>query len=298
MIKELLARGIAHAADSKQGFIQLARNLTAIAETAYTRRDLHTLKEASDLLIALPVPRAQNVGIWYLSTVQRWERQFTEAAGNLEKLLADPDGAPGLRARAFQALGAIQHVSGSFDLARQLYIESARYIRRESPRDAVIFADSVILHSLLLSNEGDSRQALRELLSIQNIIEVTSNPLLQPTYYNNIAVELLQLGKVSEARHYSQVACQSPLAFAYPEWKETALEIEQRTAKREAVAVAVLPEPEHQKRPAQPKYLLIVLRFSPPARVIRPVAFRQRVTCSNPTVALVALVARIRAPSF
>ena len=82
----------------------------------------------------------------------------------------------------------------------------------------------------------------------------------------------------------------------YPQRKETALEIEQHTARRNIVAVAA--PSALRKRPAQPKDLPVVLQFPLPVRDARPVAFLQRVTCKNPTVALVVPVARIRAPSF
>jgi len=300
LINELVARGIAHAADSQQDLIQLAHTLGAAAEHAYTRRDFYTLKEASDLLIALPVTQARHAGLWYQATFDKWQGRFPEASRDLKELISDQRTTPRIRARSLQVLGRMRHVEGDLDIARQLYIESAKYIKHESPQDAYVFAESVILHSVVQAEEGDNRQALRELLSIESLIRALRNPRLIAFYFNNVAVELLELGQTSEAARYSQVACRSPLAFAYPEWRETAREIEQQTARRDAVAVtvAVAVPPEPRKRPAQPKYLLVILRFSPRRRLVHPATFRQRVSCSNPIIALIALVTHIRAPSL
>jgi tetratricopeptide (TPR) repeat protein len=296
LLVELLTRGIGHAADSQQGFVQLARKLLAIAETAYTCRDFATVKEASELLMALPVARAQSAGLWYQSVVTSLEGQPAAAFQSLRELIADPHAAPRFRGRAFQTIGVIHEDNGDFDAARELFAESARYIRRESPRDAYVFANAIILHSHTRGIEGDSRQALKELASINGLVEKLRHPQITAFYFNNIAVELLELGRLDEAAHYSRIACSSPLAFAYAACKETAFEIEQRAAKRNVIAVAASPEP--RKRPAQPRYLLVVLRFSPCVRLAQPKRLRQRVSCKNPSTARVALVARIRAPSI
>ncbi|HYP27243.1 MAG TPA: hypothetical protein VE262_11040 [Blastocatellia bacterium] len=296
LLVELLTRSIGHAADSRQGFVQLARKLLEIAETAYTRRDFVTVKEASELLIALPVAKAQSAGLWYQAVVTSLQGQPDVALRSLQGLVAEPHVAPRFRGRAFQTIGVIHENNGDFDAARELFAESARYIRRESPRDAYVFANAIILHSHTRGIEGDSRQALKELSPIKGLVEKLRHPQITAFYFNNIAVELLELGRLDEAAQYSRIACSSPLAFAYAACKETALEIEQQTARKNLVAVAASPEP--RKRPAQPKYLLVVLRFSPRVRLAQPKRLRQRVSCKNPSTARVALVARIRAPSF
>lgn len=244
--------------------------------------------------------QAQRAGLWYRATQHKLEGRLSEASQDLKELFYDQRTSPRFRARALQLLGRIHHIEGKLDAARQLYLESAKYIKRESPQDAYVFVDSVLLHSVLQGEEGDSRQALRELSSIEPIIHTLRHPLLTAHYFNNIAVELLELGHVGEAARYSRLACASPLAYAYPVYKETALEIQQQTASRDSVAVAadVAVSPEPEKRPPRPKYLLVVLRFSPRLRRVNPVSFRPRVSCNNPIIALVALVAQIRAPSF
>lgn len=295
---ELLTRGIAHAADSQQGLIQFTRKLVAITETAYTLQNLHTVKEASDLLLTISMSQAQSAGLWHQAIIKKREGQLSEAIRNLEYLIADHQAEPIYRARALHTLGNSYYENRNMEAARKLYCEAGQYIRRAAPQNAYIFARSIILHSLTRAEEGDNRQALKELLSIESLVHNLRHPLLTGYYCNNVAVELLELNHVQEAASYSRVACSSALAFAYPEWKETALEIEQHTTNKSLVAVAVSAEPEHQTRPAQPKFLLVVFRFSPPIRISLPVAFRQRITCNNPTIALVVLVARIRAPSI
>jgi hypothetical protein len=297
LINLLLTRGISDAADSRQASIRLARVIAAAAEFAYARQDLPAVKEASDLLIASPLPQAQCAGLWYLAFVKNREGHIDEAARILDALISDPGATPRFRARAFQALGVIHQAAGDLDLARQLYCESAQYTSRASPADAYLLADSIILHSYAHGAGGDNRRALKQLLGIERLIEVIHNPLLTATYCNNVASELVELGRVSEAAPYSRVSSASWVAYAYPEFRRTAQEVERRTASRNAVAVAAAVGPEARGRAGKPEYQLIVVQNSRRARVARPVVFRQRVRCSNQTVAQVALVASIRAPS-
>ncbi|HVF91258.1 MAG TPA: hypothetical protein VNH22_14420 [Blastocatellia bacterium] len=295
LIKELLTRGIAHAADSQQYFTQLTHRLISASEFAYSRQDFEGIKQASSLLVALPLPQAQSAGLWYQAISDYKAGKTAQAAATLDGLVNRPEAAPRFRARALQSLGTIHYWSGDAESARLLYMESARYIRGSAPLDAYTFAQALILHSYSRGLDGESRQAVKELLSLEKLVKTIGEPLLTATYCNNIAVELLELGHVNEAAFYSRVACLSPFVNAHTEWKDTALEIDQHSASKAVVAVAVSPEP--RKRPAQPKYLLVVLRFSPCVRLAQPKRLRQRVSCKNPTSARVASVARIRAPS-
>jgi tetratricopeptide (TPR) repeat protein len=292
LLVELLARGFA--ADSQQDLLRLVRRIIDCAEHAYTCQDLLTLKEASELLLTFPSPQAQRAGLWYQAIVEKWEGQFIQAVHSLEQIIEDPHATPKLRARSLQTLGTILQGNGNLDTARELYWESAQLIRSEAPRDIYTFAQAVILSSYASADEGDNQQALNQLLSIEKIIHLSNSPSLTVYYYNNIAVELLELGRIDEAARYSRVACSLPLALIRPECKETALEIERHRASKTSVAVSSEP----RKRPAQPKYLIIVLLFSPGVALKSPVTTRLRITCNNPTIALVMLVARIRAPSF
>ena len=292
----LFTRGLSSAADMQQGLTALANQLIKVAEHAYACRDLQILKESSELLLSLPIEQAQSAGLWFKAITYKREGRTEQAVSGLEHLIADCRATPRFKARAIQTLGAIRHESGELTEASRLYIESAQCAK-----------DDIFLHWLSLIHLSAAQhyllgpaQALRTLLNLEPLVTVIARaqPHYKGVYFNNLAIELFQLGRVKEAAQCSRVAITSPFARAYPEWKETALEIQQQRAKRNTVSIAVLPEPDSQERPAQPKYLLIVLQFSLPVRVIRPVAFRQRITCNNPTVALVMLVARIRAPSF
>lgn len=299
MMLGLLSRGIAHTADSRQALLLLAHKLVSVAETAYSCRDFIAIKEATDLLIALPIAQAQRAGLWYQAVIDVQNGQNAQAVAILQNLMTDPQAPPRYRGRAFQSLGAFHLSSGNRELARQMFLESVRYIRKESPGDALVLADAVILHGLVRSDEGDIPQALKELASIESLVDKIRNPHLTVFYNNNVAVDLQELGRLEEAAYYSRKACSSPVAYAYRGCQETAEEIRQQIARTKAVAVkkAVAWKAEARKRRAQPKYLLEVMRFSPSVRKAKPKQVRQRVTCKNPTTERVALVARIRAPS-
>jgi len=65
------------------------------------------------------------------------------------------------------------------------------------------------------------------------------HPQVYYDYLNSIAVERCSLGRLTEARWASEVANASPFATAYPEWRETLIEIrdKQRRASRAVLAV-------------------------------------------------------------
>lgn len=246
-------------------------------------------------LLALHHPGAEAAGLFYRAMCERRNGREHQAA-QLFAVVAEIEFAPKYRARAIQALGVSHMLRADNGEAVRLYREATHAARAAG--DLVAWMRSGVTFSELRSNEGDHKTALETLRAVRPAVEILSRhePVHAHQFANEAAYELLQAGRLEEARRFALFALSSPVAPAYPEWHETAEEIEQKTASKNFIVVAVSPEP--RKRPAQLKFLLVVLRFSPPVRGTRPVAFRQRVTCNNPTVALVVLVARIRAPSF
>ena len=223
VIAQLLTRGTRIAAD----LTQLAAQLCALAEQAYNRRDLDTVKEAAAILASLPDPRAQSAGLWFQSIADKREGKLELAHSTLARLIEDAQAAPRFRARAFQTLGTIYHERGELERASELYSESACFIRRETPRDLFTQMQGLTLLSAALINKGEPLAALRTLAQVEPIIHTIGDPLQTAIYCNNVAVALAGVKRIDEARQYSRLALASPYAEHYSEWLETAAEIEQ-----------------------------------------------------------------------
>jgi hypothetical protein len=85
------------------------------------------------------------------------------------------------------------------------------------------------------SREGYHKQALADLESILPVIKYAP----AHTYFdilNSYAVELGEAGRKYEARSIMRVVLASPLAVAYPMWRETAEDL--RPARRSFVAIS------------------------------------------------------------
>lgn len=157
---------------------QLVHRLLVIAETSYARRDFQTVKKANDSSLALPMRRAQSVALRYRAFLRKCEGYLTESTRDLSNLVADHRTVPRFRAQALHALGVVALESHNFETARNLFREAICYIKHVPPHDTYIFPHSIILHSLTRAEEGDSRRALKELLSIESLIRVIRNPLI------------------------------------------------------------------------------------------------------------------------
>jgi hypothetical protein len=91
---------------------------------------------------------------------------------------------------------------------------------------------------------GDHRGALSVLeaglTSVTSLRGDIATVALVADYYNSLAVELGELGRIEEARLALRVALASPCANAYPEWRETfrELEVKARRVSRSTVAIS------------------------------------------------------------
>jgi hypothetical protein len=96
-------------------------------------------------------------------------------------------------------------------------------------------------------NHGDAVGLLENIFPLARQMR-SWQPHVYHDYLNSLAVELCEVGRLEEARNISQIVLASPLAPAYPEWRETRDEIELRgwRASRSVVAVTQsISEPEN-----------------------------------------------------
>jgi tetratricopeptide (TPR) repeat protein len=214
--------------------------LVMLAEHAYSHRQLPTVENISRALIALPLPPAyQTAGLYFraLELIRRGELDSAQAI--LEQVVAEPSHR--YTARAIQSLGVTFHARGELESALKLYVEAAERATNKGRFDLLtaVYAQKNIV--VLKSANGDHSGALSDLERMLPLARQagTLHPQVYYDYLNSIAVERSSLGLLAEARCASGAAIASPFATAYPEWRETFIEIrhKQRQASRSVLAV-------------------------------------------------------------
>jgi tetratricopeptide (TPR) repeat protein len=251
--------------------------LRRIAELAYSYRNITAMEQAAFQLLAFD----RDAALYYLAIATKWHGRTDEARKLLESIHGP------YQSRAIHALGAIHHAAGQFDDAAKFYSEA---IKANKEHGLLALVNSRLQASAIKSVRGQHEQSLDSLLSLWPVIRAAAKqyPHLWPSFHNDIACELLALGRLEDAKRVASVAIASPLVHAYPEFQETALEIAE--SERQTILVVV---PARKQR--------VIIRFQIAGlyvrrRVIKPIIGRAPIICS--IIEQVATVAPIHAPPF
>ena len=196
-----------------------------LAEFAYSRRDLEALEIIADQLLSLP--DAQRAGLYYLGIVAKRRGDERRAKGLLENLNSPC---------AIQTLGAIEFDAGRYESALPLFIKAAQAARGT---DVATLLNALYQVSAIKSIAGNHQESFNDLLSLWPIVRhvAKSHPHLFFNWHNDCAVELLELGRVEQARESLSIALASPFSANYHEYKETRESIEQCERKKILVTV-------------------------------------------------------------
>ena len=208
LYQELLASGF-----SFQG---VANRLIEIAENAHAFRQYDRLHEAGEILSNFPLKQYRHIGQFYLvlSSCRSGLGNIRQARPLLERLAIV---APmQFRARAMQLLAATYGTERNPEQELYFFVESLK-------TGASTFLGLRGI-ALLKAKEGYHKQALKDLESLYSFARYTP-PCLYFDYLNSLAVELGEVGRKYEARNIIQSVVASPYAIAYPEWRETAEEL-------------------------------------------------------------------------
>lgn len=194
----------------------LGHRLTQLAEQAHAVRQHARLKELAQLLVNHPNGAYQSVGHYYLAiaTHRRAEGDTSEAIRLLELAI---DTAPdAYKAKAMLSLGSLSVRRRDFDSALYYYRETLKSGKLSATGLHTIKAISVIK-----AMEGSHAQAVKDLESILPLGKYVPAHIYFDLL-NSYAVELGEVGRKDEARNIIRAVLASPLAPAYPEWRETA----------------------------------------------------------------------------
>jgi hypothetical protein len=220
---------------------ELGRRLIRLAETAIAFRQTEQVEEVGLMLSRLPIKEYQLIGQHYLG----WSvvRRGGDARSIIENVI---ENSKTYKAKGLMSLAASEVSRQDYGSAFKLCQEVTRWT--DNPSLLLTASRSI---AFLKSLDGHHKRALNDLEKLAPLARY-ANPVAYYNYLNSFAVELLEAGRINEARNISNIVLASPLAFAYPEWRETSQEITLRGYRpsrsfawlSQAVPYNVLPLPE------------------------------------------------------
>jgi hypothetical protein len=128
------------------------------------------------------------------------------------------------------AISVICYESGDLQSFSMLNLEASRVAASSDWRDPETFVNAQRNLAVLKSVDGDHRGALAHFERLFPLARALGRwrPYLYYDYLNSLAVELMETGRLEEARNASKFALASPFAGAFPQWRETSDDIELR----------------------------------------------------------------------
>jgi tetratricopeptide (TPR) repeat protein len=236
-----LLRGISN-------YEELATRILRQIKAAHAFRQTEKVRELSRILINIPIKEYRLIAQYYLVWCKCRELDFHDQL--LERIAEQSHS---YRTQALISRAAFDFYRGNFDGALHFYAESLNARPTVSEYLSAIKGIAVIK-----SLEGFGKSALGDLENLVPLLKY-ADPIVHFDLLNSYAVELGEVGRSEEARNVSRVVLASPFAHAYPEWRETAQEL--NPSRRAFVTVGsshynvlAMPEREHGEQiPLQPK---------------------------------------------
>jgi tetratricopeptide (TPR) repeat protein len=226
-------------AGAQEDFSQLGRKLVALAEHAYSLRQMDTVEQISQMLLNLPLAEEYGKIAHHLQALCLFQSgQLTAARAMFE---SNMEAAPlKLRARAMLSIAATFYYSGDFHSALPIYVEASR-AAASNWCDLFTVTHAQRSIAIIKSIDGDHPGALAHLENMLPIVRAAglSHPYVYYEHLNSLAVELMEVGRFAEAGSAAGRALASPYASAYPEWRETREEIRLRGCRASRSLVTV-----------------------------------------------------------
>jgi tetratricopeptide (TPR) repeat protein len=213
----------------KQTFSELGNSLVTLADHAYGLRQIDVVQKAGDFLLNLPLgAEYESIGRYYqaLCIYQRG------ASADARVLLEQMAGTLPIRFRekARLAISVICYESGDLQSFSMLNLEASRVAVSSDWRDPQAFVTAQRNLAVLKSVNGDHRGSLADFERLFPLARALGwwRPYFYYDYVNSLAVELMEVGRLEEARNAAKIALASPFAGAFPQWRETSDDIELR----------------------------------------------------------------------
>jgi tetratricopeptide (TPR) repeat protein len=222
--------GALHLVNSQNALDTVEREIIEIARRARVSRDTELCSRASKVVLALPASNGlRSVAEFYADLSQR--AAAIDAHGFRQALLRRADSAePAYVARIILEVACTYDLAGDLSEAVRYYAEAAK---AASATDGLMAIQAAASLAVLRSEDGDHPGALQDLWRLFSVIRSISHtyPHVYYEYSNNLAVVLSRAGRTEDSRRAIRIALASPLAPRFPEWRDTAREIEEAARK-------------------------------------------------------------------
>ena len=225
---------------------ELGKRLLREIKLAHAFRRVEQVRELATVLINTPIKDHQLIAQYYLVWCNCRERSYESDA--LERIIE--------QTQTYKAQALLTR--GTLDLY-QSRPESALYFYNEALKCSHNIADFISV-SLAIAQlkgiEGFNKAALKDL---ETLIPVSrhADPRLYYGFLNSYAVELSEAGRNEEAHNIIRRVVASPFAPAYPEWRDTFSELNQKLYRRRSSVTVPTPQPRLKVAKPQPKAKVI-----------------------------------------
>lgn len=199
--------------------------LIKLADSIYRQRRFGPLEYIGKLLLQ---SKHSGAGEYYLALVAKNKGFTKQALVLVEKAAASFDAR--IRAKAFLTMGAILREQDRFDESHRFRLQALRLASQSNYCEPLVAIEAQRAIAIIKSINGDHHSAVADIERLLPMARVIGKQ--QPGLYydllNSFAVELDEVGRADEAIGAINIALASPFAAAYPEWRETRAEIEQK----------------------------------------------------------------------
>lgn len=239
LAKQTSLAGLSLGIVTKQALFDYGSKLVSLAEDAQFLRQTDFLEKISEILTTLSLPQFENIGLYYRGLYLRLKGRAEEARPLFEKVFEE--GPVSYRARAIHSFGTTCLDKGDYDSARRLFTEAGRLSCQKEYSNPFAFLQSQWGLGILQSIDGNHNSSATNFENLRPMVEVISlrHPSIWFEYQNSLAVEMMEVGRIEEAERASRIALASPYARLYPEWSETARDLEKKTRRASSSAVSL-----------------------------------------------------------
>ena len=194
----------------------LGKRILSQIKTAHAFRQVEQVRELARILINIPIKEYRLIAQYYLVWCKC--REYEYPATTLERIIEQSQT---YKTKALFSRGAIEWYKGKN--------ETALYFYKEALKTSPTISEYVDLSrtiGVLKATEGFHKSALKDLENLEPLIRHVE-PRLYYDFLNSYAIELGEAGRKHEAHNISRIVINSPFAFAYPEWQDTANELKE-----------------------------------------------------------------------
>jgi hypothetical protein len=206
------------------GFQRLGAQLIGEAQKAQALRQISKLEEIGAILSHFPIQEYRLIGQYHLGWCAY--RKGKDARAIFENIV---ENSATYRSMALIDLATLELNAGNCDLGIKFCTEA---IRQSHNISTILNASRSI--AVIQSVEGFHPQAVKGLEAIAPLIRYAT-PIARHQYFNSLAVEYREVGRIQAAQSLCRVVLASPFISSYPEWQQTAEDL--RGANRSFVVI-------------------------------------------------------------